>query len=237
MENGVPPPDYGYVIRSTGRLLHLPPLEALLRWTRSRAAEEGTTSAIDMLPSDIPRIIHLLPLEEGIIFTLAWKTCSRWGDFTMAQLYRLNRQEILVLFNCTKAEKGLASSAGKREDHQSICRWTTAMPPFIASRLPLLEAITLKVWDTQKLNSFLRRLPFPAVGNYTAHSLKQGAVRRLLDLAIEGKVDPIKIPLLMKHADHVTAFMGKVGLSYANSVEKRLRVARITQTDRLTALL
>jgi hypothetical protein len=189
-------------------------------------------------------IVERLLLEglygDAVIVQAAWKTLSRWDDFDEAYFMVLNMTEVLILFDSTKAEEMTMVRAvpkGKREDHQVIVAFPTGIPPFwlrvLGSTLCMVPHHSSK-W----FQNWVGKLPFPqGPKKYSCHSLKNGAVAYLMKLAEERKVDPLRIPWLMKHKSAPTIFMKECSISYANTPEKRLSIARICLTHELTALI
>jgi hypothetical protein len=190
-----------------------------------KAKNEVTKSAVEITPEDLRTVCRHLGATDATVAVIAFKTASRWGDLRRALLIRMNSTEILVLFDTTKSEKR-TTRKGKREDHQVLATFAVPLPVFIRKTLPRGQPTTLSYLPTA---TFRRRMKANGLP-FSGHSFKQGAVEQLLAAAEEGKVNLARIPLLMKHAEAQTVLLKRVGMSYANTPEKRLRIARLCET-------
>ena len=230
---------YGAILRGTAAVLNGDPAVLIRQMIAREAAKEDSSSAPELLPSDLPRVTRRLHRDSATVAVLATKTASRWSDFKSAVLIRLSIREVLILFGTTKSEMR-STKRGKREDHQVIARFAEGeMPAFLVVTLPLLEPTTLTYLDTAAFRAVCHRHDLRAADGrtFTGHSFKQGSAEVLLNLAEKGLLCPSKIAFILKHSGATQVFMSRVSMAYANTPSKRERIARICGTPGITEMI
>lgn len=197
---------------------------------KSRGALVPLHQARPMTKADLLRICrHLADLPARLLL-LAWKTASRWDEvqrLKSSSFLFVSPQEIIIYFGqVTKTSR----VAPFRPDLLCVVRGdgTQQLESFIReARHTKLKDEPLFPFETQKIRELL--LPY----NYSAHSIKRGAIMHLLNILPEGSHLLNIVPLLGKHAPNYPV-LGDLTVRYS---QEQTVVARHLGTGLLTCLL
>jgi hypothetical protein len=159
---------------------------------------------------------------------VAWKCAARWADvleLSGKSFVQLTPTQIVVAWDSTKT-----TSAG---DFRAW-RWTV-----IHDRLPMDWVV--QVLETLGQLQPLTRVPTSVLpqhlqkfgGDFTAHSIKRGALDHLVREAVDGKLDIKLIPLLAKHQDPSNQFPAST-LRY---IQDKVALALLLGSQKATILL
>lgn len=139
---------------------------------------------------------------------LCWKTTSRWDDIRGLTkesflLIDHDRHQIVIEWGDLKTNRlQRYRSTGftvVQEDQQPLV--TTMFQRLLRT---MRRAEPLTTWTTAQFRTWLQS--FPLTQHLSAHSLKRGAVDRLMEKACDGLFEPRLIPLLAKHQDPLWNF-------------------------------
>ena len=161
---------------------------------------------------------------------LAWKTASRWSDvlgLTRACFVQLTQEQIVVEWQTTKT----TSPSDFRAWRWTVVHDDQPMDWFVSTVKRLRGLQCLVTTPTDRLVVLMRQ-SFPAM-EYTAHSIKRGAIDLLVRASAEGRLQPTLIPLLAKHSDPSTQFPSTT-LRYAAD---KVSMALMLGTQHATRLL
>lgn len=197
---------------------------------RANGALMPMHQARPMTRSDMGTICRQSDYLTRHLLLLAWKTASRWDEVQRLQprsLLSLLDDEIVLYFG---AETKTTRTRPFRPDLFAVIRGdgTAALAAFLRSaRTGKRPDEPLFQYPTARVREIL--LPY----GYSAHSIKRGAILRVLQILPEGSPWLSIVPLLGKHALHFPV-LGDLTVRY--SVEQ-VTVARHLGTGSLTALL
>jgi hypothetical protein len=160
---------------------------------------------------------------------VAWKTASRWADIltlTKESFVQLSDNQVVIEWSHTKSST---------QGDFNPWRWTVihdALPMCWLLRIirGLRRHQPLTTIPTENVPPLLQRFG----GDYTAHSVKRGAVDHLVREAAAGRLDMQLIPLLAKHQNPGCQLPPAVTLRYAGD---KVSLALMLGTQRATMLL
>jgi hypothetical protein len=180
----------------------VPMLRLYMAGLRKLGAEAPTHQATP-LPRDLMRRIISAtrdPHTQAALF-LAWKTASRWADIltlTRESFVQLTPTQIVIEWSRTKTTS---------QGDFNPWRWTVvhdegSMAELVRTLRSLRRNQPLTTIPTAQVPQLLQRFG----GDYTAHSVKRGAVDHLVHEAVAGRLDQQLIPLLAKHQNVASQF-------------------------------
>lgn len=199
---------------------------------KSQGALIPMHQARPMTKRDVDLIFRSIERPYNFLVLLAWKTASRWDEIT-----RLTKEsflptdrmdEILIYFGTdTKTSKGKPF----RPDMYAVIRGehTDTLRSFLNPYLRQARANEpLFPFPTAKIRDILE------AWNFSAHSMKRGAILHLLHVLPEGSPHLHLLPLLAKHAPHHPVLQD---LEIRYGSEHQAGIARHLGTGILTSLL
>jgi len=175
-------------------------------------------------------------LAMAVGLYLAWKTASRWDDIrNLGSAIILDfdqaRQRMIIQWGRTKTNRRLEFRPDSwtvvvEEDPQLAWLWE------MMRRVLLRRGVTRLIdHTTDQVRRLMRSTP--GTVHLTGHSIKRGAIQMLVEAALDGKLDPRKIPLLAKHKDELHQFPSST-LRY---VPDKTKLALMLGTQQATRLL
>jgi hypothetical protein len=180
----------------------VPMLRLYMAGLRKQGAEAPTHQATPMPRELMRRIVAATqdPLTKVALF-LAWKTASRWADIlalTKESFVQLTSSQLVIEWSRTKTtSQGDFNPWRWTVVHdESPMSWLTKAVRHLRSHQSLTSI------PTEQVPRLLQRFG----GDYTAHSIKRGAVDHLVHEAVAGRLDQQLIPLLAKHQNVASQF-------------------------------
>ena len=182
---------------------------------------------------------------EATALWLAWKTASRWSDInklTRRSLKLLDDKRMMVVFYETKTQNG-----EYRPDHVVLVHENAGLPAFVTETLnQMTPGQLLTTMTTNALARKLANLPVNLKWRhdlqrfswgelrqqYSAHSIKRGAIHRLWEAAANGSIEVNMVSFMAKHK---TDF--KVSQNTVRYAPNLYQVARAMGSEEATRLL
>lgn len=176
-------------------------LSTLMSGLAGAGANIPTRQADPISVEQLTAFIAAQPPDVAAGLRLAWKTASRWDEIT-----KLQRRDFLLVTPAKVVLDFSTKTKGTRTDPHRASRfavitgeWTAEIAAYL-SRLRRLDSITS--CPTRKLIAKLHAA-FPDRPHITAHSLKRGALNRLLPLVADGTMEFAEVSRLAKHRDRL----------------------------------
>lgn len=199
---------------------------------RKQAGSYDVRQAPPITAEHMRIILGMLPESVRWAAWLAWMTCSRWADVRLITSKNIlcspNQGEVVINFkNLTKA----SASRPFRNDHVVLVKSPRETITAFVSYVNKLNGRPLTTWTTTDLTQFLRR-SLPGT-NYSAHSIKRGAIALLMQAAAEGLLPLELVAQMAKHLGGIPALPDTTVRYVINLVN----LARANRSGRATELL
>ena len=160
---------------------------------RAAGAAIPTQQAVPMIKNDL--LEWAAAQKDCRTWLVAWKTASRWAEvaaLTRSQFIHVTEDEIIIDWFTTPK--------GKRANPFSPSRWAVIQGSLAEGIFDLLQGMghfeSLHPWGTSSLVKEF------SMKQYTAHSIKRGAISHLMQVLAEGH--PIPEELISRLAKHKT---------------------------------
>lgn len=196
-------------VRPSAQLAYVKSLRAMLKpRTRLDLLAAGLVGSGANIPTRQAQAMPLATLRAYLrsvdnprtaaALRLAWKTASRWSDvsrLTRADFLRVESRRLVIDF-------GTKTKTTRNDPYRAsrfvvvTGRWTRQIAQAVRALPPKTPLSPL---STSALTRELHR--HPATRLYSAHSLKRGALQRLLPAVARGKIRFREVVRLAKHRD------------------------------------
>ena len=195
---------------------------------RAMGALQPLHQATPMSKEDVILIANHLPPSDSAVFLLAWKTASRWSDVQhlLAQNIILRSpEEIIVHWD--------QQTKSTRTDPYHASVYTVVVGDLTARIFHSLISrhdTPLTLLTTEDITHIMRQVC--PNKNYSAHSIKHGAVCVLAQAAAERRLCPTKLSLVAKHK--ITVSLATMTIRY---IQDKVAAARLLGTQEATIFL